>query len=122
MHVGDVESRDPLHGGQGGVAGPAQRLGQGGDGVGVRSAVEAADPDVDRVDGPAADGLHDQVARALEAEAPLHRDPVPFGQLDRVGAAEEVGCVEQVDVEGVALDPFAAVEQPAEGGDPARRR
>ena len=70
------------------------------------------------MDSPAPDGLHDQVACALEAEATVHRAPVPPGQLDRVGAAEEVGCVEKVYVESVALDPFAAVEQAAQGGDP----
>ena len=37
-----------------------------------------------------------------------------LGQLDRVLAAEEVRRVQQVDVQRVALDPLAAVEQPAQ--------
>ena len=64
-----------------------------------------------------AHGLHDQVAGALQAETTLHRAPVALGELDGVGAAEEVRRVEQVDVQGVALDPLAAVQQPPQGGD-----
>ena len=39
------------------------------------------------------------------------------GQVERARVAEEVGQVEQVDVEGVALDPLAAVEQPSQCPD-----
>ena len=37
--------------------------------------------------------------------------------LDRVGVAQEVGGVEHIDVQGVALDPLAAVEQAAQGAE-----
>ena len=37
---------------------------------------------------------------------------VVAGELDRALVAEEVGCVEHEDVQRVALDPLAAVEEP----------
>ena len=83
----------------------------------VGGPVEAADPDVDRVHGSAADCLHDQVARPFDLEASFHGCPVTLGELDSVGAAEEVGGVKQVDVKGVALDPFSTVEQAPQVSD-----
>ena len=109
--VGEVETRDPRHGGQSLVAGAAQRFGQRRDGRGLGRPVETADPDVDRMDRPSSDGCHHQVARALDVEPALDRAGVAFGQFDRVGAAEEVRRVQQVDVQRVALDPLAAVEE-----------
>ena len=44
------------------------------------------------------------------------------GHLDRAGVAEEVRRVQQVDVQRVALDPLAAVEQPAQQPDLLRNR
>jgi hypothetical protein len=118
VDLGDLEAPHPPDRVQGGVPGSSERLGQGGDLLRCRGTVEAADPDIDRVDGATPDHLHDQVAGPFDAESPLDRRPVELGQLDRVGAAEEVGCVEQVDVEGMALDPLAAVQEAAQGGDP----
>ena len=57
------------------------------------------------------------VAGLLEVQARLDRGAVVAGQLERAGVAQEVGRVEQVDVEGVALDPLAAVEEAAQGAD-----
>jgi len=70
------------------------------------------------MDRPAPDGLDDHVAHALEVETTLHRAGVALGQLDRVGAAEEVRGVQQVHVQRVALDPLAAVEKTPERADP----
>ena len=36
--------------------------------------------------------------------------------------AEKIGRVQHVDVQGVALDPFAAIDQPAQSAQLARRR
>ena len=58
----------------------------------------------------------------LSEQAPLDGGPVALGQFDGVGAAEEVRGVQQVDVERVALDPLAAVEEAAQGGDPVVHR
>ena len=40
--------------------------------------------------------------------------PWSRGHVDRAVVAEEVGRVQHVDVQRVALDPFAAIEQPAQ--------
>lgn len=41
---------------------------------------------------------------------------VGAGQTDHVGFAEEVRCVQHVDVQRLALDPLSAVQQTAQGG------
>ena len=55
----------------------------------------------------------------LEAQAALDDVRMVGGQLDRARIAQEVGRVEQVDVERVALDPLAAVEEAAQARGPA---
>jgi len=57
-----------------------------------RSAVEAADARVDRVDRPPADGFQDGVARLLEPQPTLDDGPVITGERDRVRVAEESGA------------------------------
>ena len=44
------------------------------------------------------------------------------GELDGVLAAEEVRGMQQVDVQRMALDPLAAVQQPPQGRDAGGRR
>ena len=117
LDLGEVEPRHPLDGGQSGVEGQVQGLGQGSDPVLGGGAVEAAHLDVDGVDGPTADRLHELVAGPLQRQPAFDGGPVPCRQLDGVGAPEEVRRVKQVDVECVALDPLATVEEPAQGAD-----
>ena len=62
---------------------------------------------------PTQDG-HDPVAEPLEAQAALHDLRVVRGQLDCARVAQEVRGVQQVDVQRVALDPLAAVEEAAQ--------
>ena len=50
----------------------------------------------------------------FSCEAALDGRGLVARELDGAVVAEEVGCVEHVDVERVALDPLAAVEEPAE--------
>ena len=57
------------------------------------------------------------VAGLLEAESAVDQLLVISRQLDGTRIAQEVGRVEEVDVEGVALDPLGAVEEPSEGAD-----
>ena len=57
---------------------------------------------------------HHLVADLLQLERLRDRVRVVARQLDRALVAEEVGQVEHVDVERVALDPLAAVEEPAQ--------
>ena len=80
-------------------------------------AVEAADPHVDRVDLATADQRHQVVARALQRQPALDRLWGVARELDGAVVPEEVGRMEHVDVEGVALDPLAAVEEPPEQPD-----
>ena len=111
--LGEVEAGDPAHGLQR-VSGtlsrpPAPQLAPG------RYPVEAADTDVDGVDGAAAEDL----IRAL----PACLSPRP-ARCARVVGAISRRCrrrgsrgVQQIDVQRVALDPLAAVEQAAQCAD-----
>ena len=67
-----------------------------------------------------ADERHHVVARALEREPALDRGRRVAGELDGARVAEEVGRVEHVHVERVALDPLAAVEEAAQDADRLR--
>ena len=62
------------------------------------------------------------VADLLQLEAALHDVGVVARHLDRALVAEEIGRVQHVDVQRVALDPFAAIEQPAQVAQRLRRR
>ena len=66
------------------------------------------------MDRPPADQLHDLVPDLLELEPALDDRRVITREVDGVLVAEEVGCMEQVHVEGVTLDPLAAIQEPAE--------
>ncbi len=71
------------------------------------------------MDRAAADQFEQFVADLLQLQPSLDRRTVEGGQIDDAVDAEEVGGVEQVDVQRVALDPLAAVEQPPQLGDVA---
>ena len=120
LEVGEVEGGGPADRVQGQVQCPAEPLGQRAQLGRCRRPVEAADPDVDRVDGPAADQFEDGVAGLLQLQAAFHDVAVIARQRDGVRVAEEVGGVQQVDVQGVAGDPLAAVQQPAQRPRAAR--
>ena len=88
----------------------------------VGSLMKASHGDVDRVHRPAAHHLHDPVAERLEPEAPLDELGGHFREREATLMAQEVGRVEEMDVERVALDPLATVEQPPQGLDGRRDR
>ncbi|WVT80702.1 hypothetical protein VTA80_01860 [Pengzhenrongella phosphoraccumulans] len=79
--------------------------------------VEAAELDVDRVHRAAPDQGHQLVADLLQPQATFDGVREVLRHLDRAGVPEEVGGVQQVDVQRVALDPLAAVQQPPHGPD-----
>ncbi len=79
--------------------------------------MEAAEPHVDGVDGAAAELFDDRVARLLDAQPALHVRTLGAGEFDGAVDAEEVRGVQQVDVQDLALDPLAAVQQPPQRGD-----
>ena len=84
-----------------------------------RRPVKAADAHVDRMHLAAADRRHQRVPGLLHLESLLDDLAVVARHLDRARVAEEVGSVEHVHVQAVALDPLAAVEQPAQIADRA---
>jgi hypothetical protein len=67
-------------------------------------------------------GWMERVARLLEPQALPDDGSVVCRHLDRPGIAEEVRRVQQEDVQGVRLDPLAAVEEPAQQPDLLRNR
>ena len=69
------------------------------------------------MDGPSAHRGHDEVASLLYVQSSFDGRPVELGELDRVGTAEEVRSMQQIDVKSVALDPLPAVEQSSEPAD-----
>ena len=69
------------------------------------------------MDRAAADDREDLVADPLQPQAALDSRPVELGELDRARQAEEVRRVEEVHVEGVALDPLPAVQEAAQRAD-----
>ena len=112
--VGELERGRPPDRVQRQVQRAAQPFGNGRGLAAGGHPVEAADPHVDRVDGAAAHELQQCVAGLLQLQAAFDDVAVIPGEGDRVGVAEEVGGVQQVDVQGVAGDPLPAVQQPAQ--------
>jgi len=80
----------------------------------ARGPVPAAHPDVDGMHFAPADDRHQLVACLLQRERLCDKFRLVAGELDRALVAEEVGRMEHEDVEGVALDPLAAVDEAPE--------
>ena len=119
LEVGELESRDPLAHLDRQFERPGQLGPERPERLTRRWPVEAAQANVDRMDRAAADQFEQFVADLLQFQPALHRRAVERDQIDDAVDAEEVGGVEHVDVERVALDPLAAVEQPPQFGDVA---
>ena len=117
FEIGELEARDQLDRGESVVAAPLERWTQCPQLLPGREPVEAAHAHVHRVDRTTSDRFHDGVACLLQAQPLLDDVGVLLRHLDGTGVAEEVGRMQQVDVQGVALDPLAAVEQSAERSD-----
>ena len=66
------------------------------------------------MDLPSAQQLDNAVADFLQPQRPLHYLPMIARHGDHVLTAQKVRRVQHVDVQGVALDPFSAVEQAAQ--------
>jgi hypothetical protein len=58
--------------------------------------------------------LEDRVAGLLQLQPLAHHIGVVLGHVDRALVAEEVRRVQHIDVQRVAFDPFAAIEQPTQ--------
>ena len=121
-HVGEVEAGHEADRLDGIVAGPLQRWTDAAELLRGGEAVEATDTDVHRVDGASTDEGHEGVAHLLQPQSTLDDGAVVGGHLDRAGVAQEVRRMQQVDVQRVALDPLAAVEQAAQEPELLRNR
>ena len=69
------------------------------------------------VDRAAADDREDLVPDPLQPQTALDGRPVELGELDGARQAEEVRRMEEVHVQGVALDPLPAVQEAAQRAD-----
>ena len=81
---------------------------------------KAADGHVDRMDSAAAQYGQQLIAVLFQPQAPLHRRAVVGRHLEAALVPQEIGSMQQMNVQTVALDPFATVEQPAELADLGR--
>ena len=114
LAIGKIEAGHPAHRRQRDVARALQRLDQRAQLASRRRAIEAADPHVHRMDRATAEQLQDFVADLLQLQTLAHDVAMVLRHLDRALVAEEVGRVQHVDVQRVALDPLAAIQQPAQ--------
>jgi len=73
--------------------------------------VEPADLHVDRVHGPATDNFDDLVSDLLQPQTTPQFVTVIGGHGKAAVVPKEIGGVQQVDVQHVALDPLAAIQQ-----------
>ncbi len=112
--VGEVEAGHPARELDRRVAGPLELRHESGQLTPGRRPVHAADAQVDGVHGAPADDVHDRVAGLLQAQRHLDEVAAVARQLDGPVVAEEVGCVQHRGVQDVALDPLAAVDEPAQ--------
>ena len=120
--VREVEACQPVDGVDRCLAGPFEAFGEFRQLALARHAVEAADPNIDRMDFPASQDRHDLVADPFKLEPPAHRLAVILGHVHPARIAEEVGRMQHIDVQAVAADPFAAIEQAPESRATAHRR
>ena len=116
--VREVETGHPANEVDSGAVRPRERFRERGDHLAIGSPVEAAETDVDGVDRPPADHLHDLVADLLQPQDVRDELAVTVRELQSGAGAEEVGRVEEPDVQDVALDPLACVQQTAKFAKP----
>src|SRR5579862_8160078 len=113
----ELESRDPANRLERRLARTLERVDERPQLTRGGRAVEAADAHVDRVDLPSAHERHHLVAGLLQGEPTLDGSGRVARELDGARIAEEVGRVEHVDVQGMALDPLAAIEKATQHSD-----
>ena len=110
--VWEVERRQPASGFDSGLQPPLEVRDQGRQLITARSSIEPADGDVDRVNGSAAEHLQQLVAMFLQPQAAIHFVRKIFGHVDAAVVSQKIRSVQQMDVQRMALDPLAAVQQP----------
>ena len=104
----------PIYQGQRFRHGRAQLVHQCGNLTRVGRAMESAHADAHRMHRAAAEQLDQLVAQRLEAQPPAHGIGVHAGQSDHAVRSQEIRGGEQMDVQRMTLDPFAAVHGSAQ--------
>src|SRR6266700_3670906 len=77
-----------------------------------RHLIKAANTHVDGMNLPATQERDNGIASLLHVQAALHNVGVVLRHVHGIRIAQKVGRMEHVDMQGMALDPFATVEQP----------
>src|SRR6516164_6391814 len=85
--------------------------------VAAGNSVESADARVYRVDFATTEQAQELVAGLLERQRALHRNAMMACHCNRIRIAEEVWRMQHHNVQRMALDPFATIEQPAQRAD-----
>ena len=67
--------------------------------------------------GPTTERDQQSVTRLTCGQSALNQRGMVGGHVDRALVAKEIGCVQEVEVQRMALDPFAAVHQAAQLAD-----
>src|SRR5262249_33956985 len=73
--------------------------------------IEATHTDIDRVYRAATEKRDDLIAQLLQLETLLDNSRMVFCHLNRIRIAKEIRSVKHENVERVALDPLAAIDQ-----------
>src|SRR5208283_4563332 len=114
LKIREAERGNPAASFHGGVARPFQVFGEASElWLGGRF-VKTADADIDGMDFAATNDGHDLVADFLQAQPALHGVRMILGHLDDVFIAKKIRGMKHVDVQRMAFNPLAAIEQPAQ--------
>ncbi len=84
----------------------------------IGRAMKAPHAHTDGMHGTAAEQGDELIAQGLQAKTAPHRLALFPGQIHHAVAAEEIRRRQQVNVQGMALDPLATVHDPAHGAHP----
>src|SRR5512133_960017 len=112
--VRKVERGNELDGGERVVERLGQLPAQFGQACGRGGPMESTDAGIDRMDCSATHNLQDRIAGLLQSQPPLDRSAVVAGEFYDVWVTQKVGDVQEVHVQGVTGNPFAAIEQSTE--------
>ncbi len=112
-----VKSGDPACGVDGRLKSPFEAGNQFLQGISAGGAVEAADGHIDGMDGSATEDFQQGVSVFFQSESAGDFGGEFAGEFHSAGDSKKIRGLQQMHMQGVAFDPFAAVEEPAELAD-----
>ena len=122
LELGKVEAGHPAGRVDGRLQAPFEIGNQARQLLAPRQSIETADGDVDRMDGPAAEHFQQLIAVLLQPQAAFDLvGMIAWPSPARSRSPRKSGACSKMDVQGVAFDPFAAVEQPPQPANLGRR-